>query len=200
VLLTSAVAQSAACAVEDDLRELEETISVVESNRGRFRLGEAEIADRRRFVGGSKARLAEIRANVKSLPKAHANLPVKVTGTASAVSATYNAAKPSEHDAYMENQATQQEMMMQEQDLELGELGQTVKRIGSMGLAMHRELQQQSHLLDELDGEMDSTTHRLRSLQHRLRTLIEETGKGHFCLIVGLTLALVVMTMLLILT
>lgn len=78
----------------------------------------------------------------------------------------------------------------------LDELASTVKRIGVMGLEMHRELNEQAEILDDVDEEMDSTTNRLRGLQQKLDQIMRETSRGRLCLILWLFAAFIVLTIL----
>lgn len=49
-----------------DLQDLAETVVVVENNRDRFRITDAELAARRQFLADTKAELARIAADVQS--------------------------------------------------------------------------------------------------------------------------------------
>lgn len=49
-----------------DLQDLAETVVVVENNRDRFRISDAELAARRQFLADTKAELARISADVQN--------------------------------------------------------------------------------------------------------------------------------------
>jgi len=52
--------------IEWDLKDLEETIAIVQSNRAKFGLSDEEIESRRRFVDDTRSSIANIRAEVTS--------------------------------------------------------------------------------------------------------------------------------------
>ncbi|KAA8495967.1 Syntaxin-61 [Porphyridium purpureum] len=211
--------------VEWDLQDLDETVRVVESNPARFNVSALEAQERREFVSEMQSQAAKIkkhvgstevknkidraRRNAKLQQSASHQAPAARSGSSGSVktgagftgpSVLSAAPSSSKNDDFVRNEALQQDLIMQEQDVELGELGKSVKRIGNMGKEMHLELSRQGEILDDIDTEMDSTLSRFRAVQQKLNKMIEETSKGQMCTIILLTVALVVLTMLVILT
>eukprot|EP00180_Rhodochaete_pulchella_P003215 Plantae.Rhodophyta-Rhodochaete_pulchella.ctg5327.p1 GENE.Plantae.Rhodophyta-Rhodochaete_pulchella.ctg5327~~Plantae.Rhodophyta-Rhodochaete_pulchella.ctg5327.p1 ORF type:complete len:113 (-),score=23.30 Plantae.Rhodophyta-Rhodochaete_pulchella.ctg5327:40-378(-) len=101
-----------------------------------------------------------------------------------------------ENERFVESESQMQQMIMNQQDEGLDQLASTVMRIGNMGRTMHDELEEQRVMLDELDDDMDSTHNRFGVLQEKLNRIIQETGRRQFCVIFGLLLAFIVLTML----
>eukprot|EP00186_Timspurckia_oligopyrenoides_P000038 CAMPEP_0182441556 /NCGR_PEP_ID=MMETSP1172-20130603/530_1 /TAXON_ID=708627 /ORGANISM="Timspurckia oligopyrenoides, Strain CCMP3278" /LENGTH=270 /DNA_ID=CAMNT_0024635911 /DNA_START=121 /DNA_END=933 /DNA_ORIENTATION=+ len=214
--------------VEWDLQDLDETITVVESNPVRFSLSSSEISGRRQFVNDIRAQIGEIRTTISDYESSQHKQPSSAFNSSSNAKALATPAPKSAHETklwnsantphrnsrgvmdpepfsnptndYFQNERMQQDLIMREQDVELGELGQTVKRIGNMGRDMHDELRLQGELMEDLDNDLDSTASRMRAVQQKLDEFIRESSKGQLCMILGLTLALVVLTTLVIIT
>jgi len=199
--------------VEWDLQDLDETIRVVEQNPSRFRIGEAEVVDRRSFVSSTRTRVEAIRQHVVASERAEVDSSLMGNGsTASAVDR--------ENERFVESESQMQQMILRQQDEGLDDLASTVARIGTLGRTMHDELEDQRIMLDGLDDEMDHAHNRFGALQEKLNRIIEETGKKHppfasalkgthrerhtgrkqFCMIFGLLVAFIVLTMLVVAT
>ena len=54
------------------------------------------------------------------------------------------------------------QQIMKSQDTQLGEVGQTIGVLTTMGRAIGDELEDQNRLLDEMESEIESTTQRLK--------------------------------------
>ena len=82
------------------------------------------------------------------------------------------------------------------QDAQLDDLGAAVSRIGEVGLAIHGELHAQGEMLDALSEDVDTTSARLAAAQAKVQTVLAKAGvRGQLMIIVGLVVALVVLSL-----
>ena len=100
-------------------------------------------------------------------------------------------------DAYLDSQAGTQEMLIQQQDENLGILSSAVRRIGQMGLSIQDELQQQERLIDDYGDEMEGTRGRLKAVQADIKKLMASKDSWMAKCICTLVCALILLTILL---
>lgn len=103
-------------------------------------------------------------------------------------------------EAFIGDEREQQELLIQQQDLELGELANAVERIGIMGRDMHEELDMQGDMLDGLGGDMGTARSRMGNVHKKLDKFIQETGPKQFWTIVILCITFVILTFLVVVT
>lgn len=176
--LPSAELRKRVSALEADVKDLSDSVHVVKQNRSLFRISEEELASREKFI-------SEMTRNIRNLKprnQPHQN----------------EAWQP--NDPFVDHEQQQQELIMQSQDTQLGELASAVERIGVLGRDMHQELEEQGQILDEFGDEFDETTSRMRNVQQKLDRFIAETGPRQFCIIVVLSITFVILTVLVVLT
>jgi len=82
----------------------------------------------------------------------------------------------------------QQQQLFRSQDEELEDLSVGIQRLGEVGLTISRELDEQSGLLGELDGDLDGLGGRLGAAQAKMVKLIKESKKTQYCLILFLAI------------
>uniref|UniRef100_A0A7S0BG98 t-SNARE coiled-coil homology domain-containing protein n=1 Tax=Rhodosorus marinus TaxID=101924 RepID=A0A7S0BG98_9RHOD len=180
--------QSSVRNIEWDLQDLDETIAVVIGNRSRFNLSDVDIHNRRRFVLEARSLAQKWKERIDQLgpvaaPHARNGNPVDE------ISAARN-------EEFIQNEFQHQEMILRQQDQGLDDLAKTVQRIGDMGMVMHRELNEQAEILEDIDSEMDSATNRLQLLQRKLDQIVAQTGRDRLCLIFWLFLAFIILAIL----
>jgi len=97
-----------------------------------------------------------------------------------------------DNEAFIRDQHQLQERIMQDQDSELEQIGQTVDTMKQMGNSIYYELNSQSKILDDLDSGVDNTQGRLTAVSNRVKKLLDSTGSNvQWGLIVFLTLVLI---------
>jgi len=84
-----------------------------------------------------------------------------------------DSAVASQNDSYLDSQADQQALLVRRQDEDLEDLGQTVARLGQVGLTIGEELDAQSKMLEELEDDVDGTSSRLTAAQRKLAQVIK---------------------------
>eukprot|EP00656_Telonema_subtile_P033768 TRINITY_DN3764_c0_g1_i6.p4 TRINITY_DN3764_c0_g1~~TRINITY_DN3764_c0_g1_i6.p4 ORF type:complete len:100 (-),score=23.93 TRINITY_DN3764_c0_g1_i6:56-355(-) len=91
----------------------------------------------------------------------------------------------------------QQQQAIVEQDVSLDMLLASVTRQKELGEAISTELDQQSGLLDELDDGMETTNMTVHRQQGRVEAYMKQVKEsGNMCIILGLSTALIILTML----
>ena len=80
----------------------------------------------------------------------------------------------------------QQQQLFRSQDEELDDLSLGIARLGEVGLTISRELDEQSGLLGDLDGDLDGLGGRMGAAQAKMVKLIKESKKTQYCLILFL--------------
>lgn len=150
-----------------DLEDLNETVSLVESNPGRFKIGGQEMAQRKQFIKETTKTVSDIRnhlssSEAKAKVAAGARKSLLGGGGASSRYAKLESEIASSNDAFIQDQGQKQELIMREQDTQLEEVASTMGALKEMGAAIGDELEDQNRLLDEIDLEMDSTSEKLK--------------------------------------
>ena len=69
----------------------------------------------------------------------------------------------------------EQEKLVKEQDAELDQLGQGVKRVKALASVMKEEIDEQVVMLENLEDDVDKTDSNMQSMQKKLKTLVEDT-------------------------
>lgn len=187
--------------IEWDLQDLEETIGIVESNRQKFRLEQAEVDSRKKFISETQYIIKKMKEDLNNsqtkgkLDNDSREALMKPKGGRSDPSNRYEKlddAIKSDNDSFINSQAQTQETMIRQQDTELDELGNVVGVLGQMGKQINTELEQQSRILGDMEAGVDSTSARLSSVMRRVNKLLESTSdRVQWCLIIVLTLILV---------
>ncbi|KAF9389287.1 hypothetical protein CPC16_005914 [Podila verticillata] len=75
---------------------------------------------------------------------------------------------------FIEQEAQQQQILMQEQDQQLDGVMHTVLNMREIATVMNTELQDQSMLLDDLDDHVDRTSGRLQKTMKRMNKFIKD--------------------------
>jgi len=181
-----------------DLDEMSDAISAMESNPGRFKVTASEVSARKGFVAKTKAHIAEIQSRVngaaaKAKESAAKRSALMGGGTTSRY-AKLQAEAESSNDAFIDDQAQKQEMIMREQDSQLEEVGATIGVLKHMGTVIGDELEDQNQLLDELDDMVVSTSERVKRTIQKVDNVLAISKDGkQSCMICVLVIALIIL-------
>uniref|UniRef100_A0A8C5N292 Syntaxin 10 n=1 Tax=Leptobrachium leishanense TaxID=445787 RepID=A0A8C5N292_9ANUR len=190
--------------IEWDLEDLEETISIVESNPRKFKISAAELSERRSFVDQTRSTVKEMRDHISS-PRVVAFTERK-NREALGISTKAPPDRFSRMDEemntgnsrYVEEQQAQQQLIMEEQDAELELVSGSIRVLKNMSGRIGDELDEQSVMLDEFSHEMDNTQTRMDTVLKRLAKVSHMTSdRRQWCVIIGLVVALVIVLILL---
>ena len=86
----------------------------------------------------------------------------------------------------------EQEKLVKEQDAELDQLGQGVKRVKALASVMKEEIDEQVVMLERLEDDVDKTDANMQSMQKRLKGLVDDAKNSDKALwsIIGCLLVL----------
>mmetsp|Transcript_6246 Transcript_6246/g.17930 ORF Transcript_6246/g.17930 Transcript_6246/m.17930 type:complete len:229 (-) Transcript_6246:362-1048(-) len=168
------------------LEELGKAVDAAEKNAARFNLTQADLASRRRWIMETNREVDRMMNALRAPQQAAPPSPTR----------KLNSAIHEENESFIGEQHSTQQQMMRQQDEDLDQLGESVSRIGHLGLTIHEELQQQGTMLDELDEDVDGTTARLQAAQKRINHVLAKAGmKGQLLIILFLIVVLAVLMM-----
>ncbi|KAJ1527365.1 Syntaxin-6, partial [Nowakowskiella sp. JEL0078] len=163
--------------IELDLQDLEETIKIVEANPNRFRLDESEILGRRDFISKTRKSVLDMKTTVgnptanKSRESVQRN--ALLSPIRNKVTESSSIKKPISASNFVENEQHTQAMIMRQQDDQLDGVLNTVHGLKEVAHVMGRELDDQTHLLGDLENQVDTTQGKLQLGIKRLREIIK---------------------------
>ncbi|KAG8441448.1 hypothetical protein GDO86_006985 [Hymenochirus boettgeri] len=191
--------------IEWDLEDLEETISIVESNPRKFKISGAELSERRNFVEQTRNSVKEMRDHIAS-PRALAvterkNREVLLGSTQQPNSDRFSRLDDeiiSGNSRYVEEQQAQQQLILEDQDAELELVSGSIRVLKNMSSRIGDELDEQAVMLDDFSHEMDNTQTRMDSVLKRLAKVSHMTSdRRQWCVIITLLIALIILLVLL---
>ncbi|KAK1802414.1 hypothetical protein P4O66_022080 [Electrophorus voltai] len=188
-------------AIDWDLEDLHETISIVESNPGKFRLGENELQERREFVEQTRTAVQEMKEQLSS-PSAVAqaekkNRQVLMGGSTQTRYAGLEPHLVSANSRYLQEQQEQQQLIVQDQDDQLELVSGSIRVLKDMSSRIGDELDEQSIMLGEFTEEMEQTGSRMDSVLKKLEKVSHMTSsRRQWCAIGALVVILIVVLIL----
>uniref|UniRef100_A0A803J2D9 Syntaxin 6 n=1 Tax=Xenopus tropicalis TaxID=8364 RepID=A0A803J2D9_XENTR len=171
--------------IEWDLEDLDETISIVESNPRKFSLDPAELRQRKAFI-------SETRQCVKALlgegTKHGWNLETE----------KYKALDQELENAnsqFLDGQVGQQQLIMEQQDEQLELVSGSIGVLKNMSQRIGSELDEQAVMLDDFSHELDTAQSRMDNVLKKLAKVSHMTSdRRQWCaIIILLSLLLVVL-------
>eukprot|EP00298_Acanthocystis_sp_HF-20_P008125 c17489_g1_i1.p1 GENE.c17489_g1_i1~~c17489_g1_i1.p1 ORF type:complete len:185 (+),score=41.59 c17489_g1_i1:306-860(+) len=184
------------------MKEMSSTIQTVERSKV-YQIPATEIAQRKKFVAECQAQARNIKQELMN----HDLLNDRVTKRPPTNNSNQSQDSKkksiySQNNAdFIDGEFKQQEQIFKEQEQDLEGLGHTVKRLGSIGVAINQELNHHSKLIDEMDQEVERTQGRLRSTMAKVHKLLEESSDNtKIRIIIFLIIVMVVLLFLVIYT
>ncbi|CAL8328592.1 unnamed protein product [Merluccius merluccius] len=189
-------------AIDWDLEDLSETISIVESNPGKFRLGDNELQERRAFVEQTRLAVQEMKEQLSS-PSAVAQAEKKNRQTLLAPpgaerSTGLEAHLVSANSKYIQEQQEQQQLIVQEQDEQLDLVSGSIRVLKDMSGRIGDELDEQAVMLGEFGDEMDQTSSRMDSVLKKLEKVSHMTSSRRQWCAIGVLVAIMLVVLILI--
>eukprot|EP00052_Salpingoeca_macrocollata_P003227 m.34876 g.34876 ORF g.34876 m.34876 type:complete len:244 (+) comp13138_c0_seq4:62-793(+) len=193
---TSKELRSALKSITWDLDDLAETISVVEQAPERFKMSADELASRKAFVADTKSTVKNMQEHVaqsKGREKAKSQAESRSALLGSSRYDKLQQEIQSENQGFIEDEQQRQQLLMREQDEQLGEVTQAIGVLRQLGETIGDELDDQNEMLEEFDMEISSTQDRLSATLKKLdRTLhITKDGKQSCCICLLLIILLI---------
>jgi len=186
--------------IEWDIQDLEETIGIVEGNRQRFKLDQAEVESRKKFIQETKSTIKKMKDDLNSASakgkvdndQRQTLMQNKPPKDSTDRFAGLQNAYQQDNDRFVNDHQSQQMQIMRQQDDDLEGIAETVTTLGQMGKAINSELSAHAIILDDMGSKVDHTDGRLTATIRRVNKLIESTSdRVQWCLVIVLTLMLI---------
>ncbi|XP_015241670.1 syntaxin-6 [Cyprinodon tularosa] len=192
--------------IEWDLEDLDETISIVESNPKKFNLDAAELTKRKAFIISTRRTVKEMKEQMSS-PAAGSDRHTKpvLLGETRGPIWQPGSDKYTPLDRQLQNansqfigeQQMQQQLIAEKQDEQLELVSGTIGVLKNMSERIGMELDEQAVMLDDFGHEMDHTQSRLDNVMKKLAKVSHMTSdRRQWCAIGVLLLILLVVIIL----
>ncbi|KAI9459789.1 t-SNARE [Boletus coccyginus] len=186
-------------ALEADLEDLEESVKVVESTGPRlFNLDDAEVAERRRYVGRVRREITSMRTEVEdTTARIRSPYPQSPAagGSQSTVPLTSNSPLNDDHDEDRQWAHEERQLMVQEQDRTMDSISGTLTTLAQQAGLMGQEIGEHNEMLDDLERNVDRSDSKLDSAMRKMKKFIRDTEdtKSGWCI----TILIIVLVILL---
>ena len=192
-------ARAAMSQIHVDVKDLSQTITIVEENRSRFpSIGERELESRRAFVTDAKTTLSQCDEQIKRVAaraQQQANQSRKKLlqqGNAGRDSGLGNsrfdssaAAESSRaNDDFISNSRMQMKSVEKEQDDVLITMSDSLDRLKGISESIGDELKQSEYHLGELESDIDQANGTMEVVLRKMDKLLKSSDKGRLCCIV----------------
>jgi len=177
--------------INRSIKELNKTISAVESNRSNFSsITNQDLQERKSFVRDMKSAITDCRDKIKSAKTRDIIDQHKREWQASKQESVQERFSRQQNDRHIDSHVQEQKVEEKKQDEILDDMHATLKRLGVHANTINVEIDSQMKLLDEVDEEMTITGDRLTRLTQKLDDLMGQSNSKKICLIVLLVLIL----------
>lgn len=194
--------------IEWDLEDLDETISIVESNPKKFNLDAAELLKRKAFINSTRVAVKEMKDQM-SIPPAASDQKNKqaLLGERGAQGPIWQpgADKYSRLDhqlqnansQFIEEQQVQQQLIAEQQEEQLELVSGTIGVLKNMSERIGMELDEQAVMLDDFGHEMDNTQSKLDNVMKKLAKVSHMTSDRRQWCAIGVLLTILFIIILL---
>ncbi|KAM3876452.1 syntaxin-6 [Diretmus argenteus] len=196
--------------IEWDLEDLDETVSIVESNPKKFNLDAVELSKRKAFITSTRQTVKEMKDHMSS-PTA---LAVTDKKSRQALLGERGPQGPiwqpgpdkytrldhqlqTANTQFIEEQQTQQQLIAEQQDDQLELVSGTIGVLKNMSERIGMELDEQTVMLDDFSHEMDNTQSRLDNVMKKLAKVSHMTSDRRQWCAIGVLLAILFVVILL---
>jgi len=180
-----------------DVKDLAQTITIVEENRPRFpSIDNRELDSRRGFVTDAKTSLSQFDEQIKRIQTRAAvgagnqrkNLLGASSGGAGASrfqsSANSDAARG--NDDFVAQSRMSAQAQVEQEDLVLEDMSHALERLQGISSTINQQLVEQDAALNELDQDMDTAKFSMDNALRKMDKLLKTSDKGRLCIIVVL--------------
>ncbi|KAG1745252.1 snare protein TLG1/Syntaxin [Suillus lakei] len=191
-------------ALDTDLEDLEESVKMVEDTGPRyFGLDDAEVSERRKYVGRIRREIEGMRADVegRNLPPGGKSPPTPLQSQSSLPSSSRSPLQPvpdSQSGEPDDEQAKwaheEQQLLLQEQDRAMDSISGTLNTLAQQAGLMGHEINEHVEMLDDLEANVDRTDSKLSNAMRRMKKFARDTEetKSGWCITI-LIIVLVVL-------
>ncbi|XP_078100632.1 syntaxin-6 [Sander vitreus] len=195
--------------IEWDLEDLDETISIVESNPKKFNLDAAELSKRKAFITSTRHTVKEMKEQMSSPTAASGDRNNKqaLLGERGAQAPSWQAGPDkysrldrtlqSANSQFIEEQQVQQQLMAEQQDEQLELVSGTIGVLKNMSERIGMELDEQAVMLDDFTHEVDNTQSKMDTVMKKLAKVSHMTSDRRQWCAIGVLLAILFIVILL---
>ncbi|XP_040896803.1 syntaxin-6 [Toxotes jaculatrix] len=195
--------------IEWDLEDLDETISIVESNPKKFNLDAAELSKRKAFITSTRQTVKEMKEQMSSPAAASMDRKNKqdLLGDHGAQAPVWHPVPDkyrqldsqlqNANSQFIEEQQVQQQLIAEQQDEQLELVSGTIGVLKNMSERIGMELDEQAVMLDDFSHEMDNTQSRLDNVMKKLAKVSHMTSDRRQWCAIGVLLAILFVVILL---
>ncbi|KAF9289471.1 hypothetical protein BGZ68_009275 [Mortierella alpina] len=192
--------------IEQDLEDLDDAVKAVIESPQRFNLTTRESNARKQFVDQTRRKVQDMKTTLEK--------PIKIGSAQQDRAALLEDAggssprgyqKPTRREnmmysntKFVEQEAQQQQMLMQEQDQQLDGVMHTVLNMREIASTMNTELADQSMLLDDLDEHVDRTAGSLQKAMKRMNHFIKQNEETKASCCIGILIIVLIILLILI--
>ncbi|KAF9964242.1 hypothetical protein BGZ70_006729 [Mortierella alpina] len=192
--------------IEQDLEDLDDAVKAVIESPQRFNLTTRESNARKQFVDQTRRKVQDMKTTLDK--------PIKIGSAQQDRMALLEDAggssprgyqKPTRREnmmysntKFVEQEAQQQQMLMQEQDQQLDGVMHTVLNMRDIASTMNTELADQSMLLDDLDEHVDRTAGSLQKAMRRMNHFIKQNEETKSSCCIGILIIVLIILLILI--
>ncbi|XP_029939805.1 syntaxin-6 [Salarias fasciatus] len=191
--------------IEWDLEDLEETVSIVESNPKKFNLDETELKTRKNFIANTRLTVQVMKEQMCG-PAGPSDRQNRVQGDPGSQGPIWQPAPQYQrldrqlenaNSQFIEEQQAQQQLMAERQDEQLQLVSGTIGVLKNMSERIGQELDEQAVMLDDFTHEVDNTQSRLDNVMKKLAKVSHMTSDRRQWCAIGVLLALLFIVILL---
>ncbi|XP_033820811.1 syntaxin-6 [Periophthalmus magnuspinnatus] len=188
--------------IEWDLEDLDETISIVESNPKKFNLDAAELSKRKAFITNTRQTVKEMKEQMSSpaavsLDKTNKQALLGERGAQGPIwqpgpdkYSRLDRQLQNANSQFIEEQQTQQQLIAGQQDEQLELVSGTIGVLKNMSERIGMELDEQAVMLDDFGHEMDNTQSRLDNVMKKLAKVSHMTSDRRQWCAIGVLLGI----------
>lgn len=195
--------------IEWDLEDLDETISIVESNPKKFNLDAAELSKRKAFITCTRQTVKEMKEQMSSpaatsvdrknkqvlLSDRGAQGPIWQPGPDKY--SRLDRQLQNANSQFIEEQQVQQQLIAEQQDEQLELVSGTIGVLKNMSERIGMELDEQAVMLDDFTHEVDNTQTRLDNVMKKLAKVSHMNSDRRQWCAIGVLLAILFVVILL---
>lgn len=192
-------------ALYTDLEDLEESVKMVEDTGPRyFGLDDAEVSERRKYVGHVRRQIESMRADVEgrnlssggkspSTPlQPQSSLP---SGSRSPLPSVPGSQSGEPDDEQAKWAHEEQQLLLQEQDRAMDSISGTLNTLAQQAGLMGHEIGEHVEMLDDLEANVDRTDSKLSNAMRRMKKFVRDTEetKSGWCITILIIVLIVLL-------
>ncbi|KAG2142485.1 snare protein TLG1/Syntaxin [Suillus clintonianus] len=179
--------------LDTDLEDLEESVKMVEETGPRyFGLDDAEVSERRKYVGRVRREIEGMRVDIegRNLPSGGKSLSTPLQSQLSLPSGSRStlpipgsqSGEPDDEQAKWAHE--EQQLLIQEQDRTMDSISGTLNTLAQQAGLMGHEIVEHVEMLDDLEANVDRTDSKLSDAMRRMKKFARDTEetKSGWCI------------------